>query len=84
MNRPHSSYFIDEVTEFDSDISVSKTFSEEMDLCCCAVLSCSVVSNSLQPLGLGPTWLLCPWDSPGKNTGVGYLLPSRESSPPRN
>ena len=25
----------------------------------------------LQPHGLQPTRLLCPWDSPGKNTGVG-------------
>ena len=31
----------------------------------------SVMSNSLQPHGLKPTKLLCPWDSPGKNTGVG-------------
>ena len=29
-----------------------------------------VVSNSLWPHGLWPTRLLCPWDSPGKNTGV--------------
>ena len=34
-----------------------------------ACLVSSVVSNSLQPYG--PVWLLCPWDSPGKNTGVG-------------
>ena len=27
--------------------------------------------NSLQPHGLQPARLLCPWDSPGKNTGVG-------------
>ena len=33
---------------------------------CCALLSCSVVSDSLQPHGL-----LCPWNSSGKNTGVG-------------
>ena len=32
----------------------------------------SVVSDSLQPDGLQPARLLCPWDSPGKNTGVGY------------
>ena len=25
----------------------------------------------LQPHGLQPTRLLCPWDFPGKNTGVG-------------
>ena len=37
--------------------------------CCC--FSRSVVSNSFRPHGLQPTRLLCPWDSPGKNTGVG-------------
>ena len=34
-------------------------------------LSHSVMSDSLQPNGLQPTRLLCPWNSPGKNTGVG-------------
>ena len=34
-------------------------------------VSHSVMSNSLQTSGLKPTSLLCPWDSPGKNTGVG-------------
>ena len=29
------------------------------------------MSDSLQHHGLQPTRLLCPWDSPGKNTGVG-------------
>ena len=29
------------------------------------------VSDSSRPHGLQPTRLLCPWDSPGKNTGVG-------------
>ena len=33
--------------------------------------SCSVVSNSLRPHGVQPTRLLCPWDFPGKSTGVG-------------
>ena len=28
------------------------------------------MSDSLQPCGLQATRLLCPWDSPGKNTGV--------------
>ena len=36
-----------------------------------AILSHSVVSDSLQPHGLYPARLLCPWDSPGKNSGVG-------------
>ena len=36
----------------------------------------SVVSNSLRPYGPWPARLLCPWGSPGKNTGVGchFLL----------
>ena len=34
------------------------------------------MSDSLQPHGLQPARLLCPWNSPGKNTGVGghFLL----------
>ena len=45
----------------------------------------SVVSDALQPRGLQPTRLLCPWDSPGKNPGVGChallqgLLPTQVS-----
>ena len=40
------------------------------------ILSHSFVSDSLQPHEQQPTRLLCPWDSPGKNTGVGchFLL----------
>ena len=42
----------------------------------CACLVASVVSDSLQPYGPWPARLLCPWNSPGKNTGVGchFLL----------
>ena len=42
--------------------------------CCCYVAS--VVSNSVRPQRQQPTRLPCPWDSPGKNTGVGchFLL----------
>ena len=29
------------------------------------------MSEPLRPHGLQPTRLLCPWDSPGKNSGVG-------------
>ena len=51
------------------------------------VLSHSVVSYSLQPHGLQPSRLLCPWDCPGNNTGVGchFLLQgiflTKESNP---
>ena len=31
----------------------------------------SVVSDSLRPHGLQPSWLLHPWNFPGKSTGVG-------------
>ena len=40
----------------------------------------SVLSDSLWPHGLQPTRLLCPCDSPGKNTGVVVIPLSRESS----
>ena len=36
------------------------------------VLSRQVVFHSLRPRGLYPARLLCLWDTPGKNTGVGY------------
>ena len=40
------------------------------------VLSHAVVSDSLQPSRPQPARLLCPWDSSGKNTGMGchFLL----------
>ena len=46
-----------------------------LQLCMC-VLSDFSHSDSLRPHGLQPTRLLCPWDSPGKNPGVGchFLL----------
>ena len=45
-------------------------------LCCCCCWVASVVSNSVWPHRRQPTRLPRPWDSPGKNTGVGchFLL----------
>ena len=38
----------------------------------CVCVSCWIMSSSLWPHGLTACQaLLCPWDSPGKNTGVG-------------
>ena len=34
----------------------------------------SVMPDSLRPHGLQPTRLLCPWDFPGKDTGVGRSI----------
>ena len=51
------------------------------------VYTCSVTSDSLRLDRLQPAVLLCPWDSPGKNTGVGchFLLqgifPTQGSNP---
>ena len=47
------------------------------DMCVCVcVPSRSVMFDSLRPHGLYPTRLLCQWNFPGKNTGVGchFLL----------
>ena len=58
-----------------------------MEIVRACMLSCSVVLNSLQPHGLYPARFLCPWDFPGKNTGVGYhfllqeIFPTQGSSP---
>ena len=47
----------------------------------------SVVSDSVWPHRRQPTRLLCPWDSPGKNTGVGChsllqgIFPTQGSNP---
>ena len=60
-----------------------------LGLPCClrlspCVLSRSVVSDSLRPRGPLPAWLLCPWDSPGKNSGVGCHFLLQGSSQPRD
>ena len=45
---------------------------------------CSVVSSSFWPYGLQPARLLCPWDLPGKNPGVGCHFLLQGSSWPRD
>ena len=53
----------------------------------CLVLSHSVVSNSLWTQDRKTARLFCPWDSPGKNTGVGChallqgIFPTQGSNP---
>ena len=47
----------------------------------------SVMSNYLWPHGLQAARLLCPWDSPAKNTGMGFwailqgIFPTQQSHP---
>ena len=51
------------------------TYTKYIYTCCCCKVA-SVVSNSVRPHRRQPTRLPRPWDSPGKNTGVGchFLL----------
>ena len=55
-------------------------------LCECTCV-CSFASDALQPHGLSPTRLLCPWNFPGKNIGASchFLLlgifPTQGSNP---
>ena len=41
-------------------------------MCMCVCVAASVMSSPVWPYGLQPARNLCPWDSSGKNTGVGY------------
>ena len=52
--------------------AMNSSFISNLHACCRFVMS-----DSLQPYGWYPARLLCPWHSPGKNTGVSYhaLLP---------
>ena len=49
---------------------------EKNQICCCCCQVASVMSNSVRPHRRQLARLPCPWDSPGKNTGVGchFLL----------
>ena len=51
-------------------------FSSDGQGCCCCCCVTSVMSDSVRPHRRQPTRLPRPWDSPGKNTGVGrhFLL----------
>ena len=59
----------------------SKTKRNSGSAICQLSVSRSVVSDSLRPQGLYPARLLCLWDSPGKNTGVGCHLLLQGSFP---
>ena len=45
------------------------------------LFSGSVMFDCLRPHGLSPTRLLCPWDFPSKNTGVGCHVLLQETFP---
>ena len=51
-------------------------FLQNLQAACVRVLAHSGAATCLRPHGRRPARLLCPWDSPGKNAGVGchFLL----------
>ena len=65
----------------------NRWFEPKLILVLSVSVSHSVMPDSLRPHGLQPTSLLCPWDFPGKNTGMGchFLLqgifPTQGSNP---
>ena len=73
--------------EFPTDHTSKKTDFSPSKPFCYAMLSRSIVSDSLQPHGLYPTRLLCPWEFSRQNTGVGChallqgIFPTQGSNP---
>ena len=53
-----------------SEVRVKRSEPEPINECARSVAQCP----TLQPHGLWPTGLLCPWNSTGKNPGVGSHL----------
>ena len=51
-------------------ISFALPWHSSVCVCVCVHAQSLCVSDSSQPHGLQPAIFLCPWDSPGKNTGV--------------
>ena len=60
---------------------------KDVHVCTCVGSVASTVSASLQTRGLQPARFLCPWASPGENTGVGChallqgIFPTHGSNP---
>ena len=63
--HPHSHYF--QMTSILCKVLRSDSMLGSV-LCCCLVTKSYLTLS--QPHGLSPTRLLCPWNFPGKNTGV--------------
>ena len=52
--------------------TILRSSQERLNSACCCCQVTSVVSDSVWPHRRQPTRLLCPWDSLGKNTGMGW------------
>ena len=69
LQRIYLGYFLNRIPQHDEGVSHCLA-------CCCCWKFTSVVSDSVRPHRWQPTRLSRPWDSPGKNTGLGchFLL----------
>ena len=56
-------------------VSVNRWMDKEDEVRACLCWVASVMADSLWPYGPYPAKLPCPWDSLGKNTGVGCCPP---------
>ena len=69
---PRSQFFTSGGQSIGTSVSISVLPVNTQDWNQCM---CIIVSNSLRPHALWPTGILCPWESPSKNDGVGcYFL----------
>ena len=70
-----------------TELRYESLLSQLLDMLPPPLLSRSVGPDSLQPHGTQPARLLCPWNSPSKNTGVGCharlqgIFPTQELNP---
>ena len=80
INTKMKIYKIPSLTIIDICWKMSQTFVYACVLLLLLLLSRSVVSDSVWPHRRQPTRIPRPWDSPGKNTGVGchFLLQCRK------
>ena len=71
----HSHLLSEIIIEDWKRLQFNKHLIEYLDMSVC-MFSCAVMPDSLRPHALQPTRLPCPWNSPGKDTGMGghFLL----------
>ena len=71
MNKQNWPYEVDSKQKWYLWNHPSKNKDRHVSQDCCCSCVVSVVSDSVRPHSRQPTRLPRPWDSPGKNTGVG-------------
>ena len=89
LHIPFPLFLSDSVSTSSFSLSLSFFFTLRIPFMLDGSVICPIVSNSATPWTVASR-LLCPWDSPGKNTGVGFhallqgIFPTQGSSQPRD